>query len=284
MRTFIIFAIVAGLVAQDQGDSVKREPPDGHSRFWDRIFPYEPTYFLCEPIPGGDRPFNAKFQLSMAFQVFGAPDKPPKFADDKPDGFYAAYSQTSFWDLGSESKPFYDSSYRPEFFWHQGFTPGLMHTSLLAVEGGYAHESNGKTPPDSRSQNLLFVKPLALWNFNDGWWISAGPRFHAYIGDLLNNDDLSDNPDIARYRGYANLDVAVGASNGGMVALRGRIGSEWDRGSLEADYSYPLDRLTHGWVQGFLFIQAFAGYSESLLSYNQHVDQPRVLIGFAITR
>lgn len=284
MRMFLALAVTAGLAAQDHPPHVKSEPPAGHTRYWDRIFAYEPTYFLVEPLPGGDRPFNAKFQLSMSFQVFGEPDKPARAGEERPDGFYAAYSQTSFWDLESDSKPFYDSSYRPEFFWHQGFVPGALDTAGLGLEGGFAHESNGKTPPDSRSQNLIFLRPIMHWELGHGWWVRAAPRFHAYLGDLLDNDDLADNPDIARYRGYANLDAAIGTRHGAMLALRGRIGDEWDRGSLQADFSYPLDRVTHGWVQGFVYVQAFAGYSESLLAYDQHTDQPRILIGFAITR
>jgi len=284
MRTCLLIALVSSLVAQDQTSGITPEPPTGRSRYWDRIFPYEPTYFACEPIPGDNRPFNAKFQISMAFQVIDVSHTSSPTSHDRPDGFYVAYSQTSLWDLESDSKPFFDSSYRPEFFWHHGFQPGMMQTSVLAIEGGYAHESNGKSPPDSRSQNLLFIKPLLAWNTDDDWQIIVGPRFHAYIGDLLNNDDLSDNPDIARYRGYANLDAAVAVSNGAMLAIRGRIGNEWDRGSLEVDFSYPLDQLTNECVQGYLFMQAFAGYSESLLAYDQRTGQPRVLIGFAITR
>jgi len=252
--------------------------PPGRSRFWQRITAYEPTYLLVEPFPGGGRNLNVKFQFSLAFQLLGSPDAEPHPGDERANGLYGAFSQTSFWDLGAESEPFLDSSYRPELMWHHGFTPGLLGSDGLAIEGGVGHESNGKTAADSRALNLVFIRPIVRWDLDDGWWIHLGPRFHTYISSL------DDNPDIARFRGYANLDASVGIRDGGMLMLRGRVGSEWDRGSLQADVSYPLDRISGGWVHGFAYVQGFFGWSESLVAYDQEVAQPRVLVGIAITR
>jgi len=249
-----------------------------------RITAYEPSYFLIEPWSDGNRPLNAKFQFSFAFQLVGAPDAKPHPGDERSDGLYLAYSQTSFWILGRESNPFLDSSYRPECFWHQGFVPGLGGSDGLAMESGFAHESNGKGPPDSRGFNALFVRPIVHWNVSDDWSIRIGPRFHAYIGELFNNNDLANNPDIGRYRGNADLDGSIGVTDGMQIAVRGRIGNQLDRGSLQVDLSYPLDRVSHGWMHGYAYLQSEIGYSENLLEYNRRIDLPRVLIGFAITR
>ncbi len=252
--------------------------PPGRSRFWQRMTAYEPTYLLAEPFPSGGRQGNAKFQFSLAFQIIGRPDGEPQPGDSRADGLYGAFSQTSFWDLAAESSPFYDSSYRPELFWHQGFSPGLLLSDGLGIEGGIGHESNGKPAGESRSLNHLFIRPLIRWDLSDGWWLHLGPRFHIYVGTL------EDNPDLPRYRGYANLELSAGIRDGGMALVRGRVGNDWDRGSLQLDLSYPLDRLSGGWVHGFLYLQGFVGWSESLLAYDQLVDQPRVLIGFGLTR
>ncbi len=68
-----------------------------------------------------------------------------------------------------------------------------------------------------------------------------------------------------------------------MVRLEMVWGPHTARNVL-ADLSYPLDRISHGWVQGYCYLQTIVGYSENLLEYDHRVDQPRILIGFAITR
>ena len=59
---------------------------------------------------------SIKFQVSLKYQIFN-----PKgsWAQAAPwiEGFHLAYTQTSFWDIAGESKPFFDSSYRPELLW-----------------------------------------------------------------------------------------------------------------------------------------------------------------------
>lgn len=167
---------------------------------------------------------------------------------------------------------------RADAFWHQGMKPGFAASDGLALEGGLGHESNGKSGEDSRSYNVVFFRPQVRWDLTDSWWVRIAPRFHAYV------DTLSDNPEIARYRGYANLDAAVGLRDGFLLSVRGRLGDEWDRGSIEGDLSYPLDRISAGWLHGFAYLQGFWGWSETLLDYDQQVAQPRVLIGIAITR
>ena len=252
--------------------------PAGHSRYWQRITSYEPSYFLVEPVPPSSRPGNSKIQISFAFQLIGNPKFSIVEGDERADGLYGAFSQTSYWNTGAESKPFYDSSYRPEVFWHDGFHPGLFGSDGLAGDVGIGHESNGRAGEESRSYNSLFIRPQIRWDFDHGWWCRVSPKFFTYMGSM------AENPDMKRYRGYGNLDVAIGNREGVLLSLRGRVGSQADRGSLQADLSYPSDRITGGWTHGYLYAQTFVGWSENLLSYDQKVEQPRILIGFAITR
>ena len=252
--------------------------PAGRSRYWQRISAYEPSYFLVEPVPPESRVLNAKMQLSFAFQLIGDPQFTIVKGDERATGLYGAFSQTSFWDLGAESKPFLDTSYRPEIFWHEGLKPGLIGSDGLAVDAGFGHESNGRAGTDSRSYNLAFIRPQVRWDLDDDWWVRVAPKIHTYIGSL------DENPDIKRYRGYVDLDLTFGIRDGALLTLRGRLGNEADRGSVQADVSYPTDRLTGGWTHGYLYAQTFWGWSENLLAYDQRVEQPRILIGFAITR
>ncbi len=238
------------------------------------IFAYEPTYFALDPGIGNGRPLNAKFQLSIAFRVMdhaSTVDPGPL----RPDGLYGAFSQTSFWDLGSESKPFVDTSYRPEAWWHWGL-PGGAFADHLALEPGIGHESNGKSEPDSRSINHLFIRTQGAWDV-DAWTVIAEPRFRTYI-------EKSDNDDIQRYRGYADLDLSLTRTDSWGLSLVGRIGSQVDRGSLLVELTHPIAPLTRRWLNGFLYLQGFFGWSESLVGYDERTRQPRVLIGFAITR
>lgn len=252
--------------------------PAGRSRYWQRITSYEPSYFLLEPVPPKSRNVNAKIQLSFAFQLIGDPEFTIVKGDERATGLYGAFSQTSFWDLGADSKPFFDTSYRPELFWHQGLTSGFMASDGLAVEAGMGHESNGRSGADSRSYNVVYVRPQVRWDMNDDWWVRVSPKIQTYVGTL------EENPEIKRYRGYGDLDVAVGIRDGALLTLRGRIGDQADRGSVQADLSYPTDRITGGWTHGYVYLQSFWGWSETLLAYDQRVEQPRILIGFAITR
>lgn len=252
--------------------------PAGRSRFWQRIIAHEPSYVVGELAPPSGREVNIKFQLSLAFQILGDPNLEVPEGDTRATGFYGAFTQTSFWDLESESMPFIDSSYRPELFWHQSLRPGLFGSDGLAIEVGVSHESNGEDGDASRSTNHVGVRPIIRWDLNNDWWLQLSPRFHAHVGNL------EDNPDIERYRGYAHLDATVGLRDGWLLSVRGRVGSEWDRGSIQADLSYPLDRVSGGWLHGFAYLQTFAGWSESLIAYDQRVAQPRILVGVAITR
>ena len=252
--------------------------PAGRSRYWQRISAYEPSYFLMEPVPPHSRVVNAKIQVSFAFQLIGNPHFTIVKGDERADGLYGAFSQTSYWDLGAESKPFLDTSYRPELFWHKGFKPGLMGSDGLSVDGGFGHESNGRAGEDTRGYNVLYVRPQMRWDLEDSWWFRVAPKLQTYVGSL------DENPEIKRYRGYGDLDLTFGIRDGALLSMRGRLGEHADRGSIQTDLSYPTDRITGGWTHGYLYLQSFWGWSETLVAYDQRVEQPRVLIGFAITR
>ena len=231
---------------------------------------YEPVYFALDPAYG-ERQVNAKFQLSFACRVVGK----DSVQEAGPDGLYAAYSQTSFWDLETESMPFLDSSYRPETWWHVSL-PALASAEALALEPGIGHESNGLSGDASRSLNHVFVRALGQWRHGD-LIISANPRARIYT-------EKDDNPDIAEYRGHVDLSGSVRKDGSWGLAATGRIGDDWDKGSLMLELTHPATSWTGGWMHGYLYIQSFIGWSESLLGYDQRTDQPRVLVGFSLTR
>jgi phospholipase A1/A2 len=231
---------------------------------------YEPVYFIV----GGDGGLNAKFQISLRFRLF---DDNGRLAQRVPgiDDLYLSFSQTALWDLGELSKPFKDSSYRPRLFYANYDLARYLDGKLrVGLETGIGHESNGKEGDDSRSYNMLYARPTLTFGDPDGLRAYFAPLIHNYIAE-------SDNPHIADYRGY--VDWLIGAGSKGGLDLWGvlRKGTRSDYGSIELNASYPLSKLSGGDLTGWLLLQYFNGYGESLLDYNRKLDS-QLRLGIAI--
>ena len=233
---------------------------------------YEPVYFIV----GGDGGLNAKFQISLRFRLF---DDHGRLARRLPwiDDLYLSFSQTSLWDLGDLSKPFTDSSYRPRLFYANYDLARFLDGNLrVGVESGFGHESNGKDGDASRSYNMLYARPTLTFGDPDGLRAYFAPLIHNYIAD-------SDNPDIDDYRGYVDWLAGIGSKGGldfwGVL----RKGTRSNFGSIELNASYPLSKLSGGDLTGWLMLQYFNGYGESLLDYNRKLDsQLRLGISIAL--
>ncbi len=239
--------------------------------FKEHVSGYEPMYFIA-----GTKSPNAKFQISFAYQLLR--DDGP-LAENVPalKGFHIAYTQASLWDWNKASAPFYDTSYKPEFFyaWENVTHAQPANWFQLDLQGALKHESNGKDGADSRSLNIVYFRPTLTIGRDDGLQLALQPRAWAYLGDL------SDNPDIADYRGYGDLRVVAGWKRGLQLSVLGRMGKDGNHGSLQLDLTYPTMRF-FGSFSLYLDVQYFTGYGESLLAYNQKSDEVRV--GFALFR
>ena len=239
------------------------------ARFASAFSPNEPNYFSA----GSSGETNAKFQVSLKFRLFN-PDTRTPFLEK----LYLAYSQTSIWALGTSSKPFYDSSYRPSAFFLDDDVSQwpFRDWSRLGFQAGLEHESNGKDAADSRSMNTIFVRPTFTLPFWKDYFVSFAPKLYDYI-------EKEDNPDIAEYRGHGDYLIKVGKVDGLQLATTLRKGTSKDPYSAQFDLSYPLKTATFGNLGGYLHLQFFDGYGESLLDYNRHV-RPQFRIGLMITR
>jgi outer membrane phospholipase A len=218
---------------------------------------YEPVYFIA----GGDGGLNAKFQISFKYRLF---DNQGRLARRLPwiDDLYFSYSQTSLWDLHDLSKPFRDTSYRPRLFYGNydltNAGDGLWH---FGFEGGLGHESNGRDGADSRSINIIYMRPTVTFGDVNGKHFFLAPLIYDYL-------DKSENPDIQRYRGYVDWLIGYGSKGGWNVWTTLRKGTA-HYGSAEVNVSYPLSRLSEGELSGWLLLQFFDGYGENLLDYNR---------------
>jgi phospholipase A1/A2 len=74
----------------------------------------------------------------------------------------------------------------------------------------------------------------------------------------------------------------VGWARGLQLAAMGRMGDDWEHGSLQLDLTYPMMAMLSRSFSLYLQVQYFTGYGESLLLYNQRSDAVRA--GFALYR
>lgn len=252
-----------------------RRPEQQESRLIDKPPPlavsaYEPVYFIL----GGDGGLNAKFQVSFRYQLF---DGSGPLSQQLPwlDDLYLSFSTTSLWDLSDTSKPFTDSSYRPRLFYANYDLARVLDGQLrLGVETGFGHESNGKDGLDSRSFNMAYVRPTLTFGNPDGLRAYLAPLIHNYIA-------ADENPDLKDYRGYVDWVFGVGSRGGLDFWATLRKGERSSYGSTELNLSYPLSKLSGGDLTGWMILQYFGGYGESLLHYQEKLDS-QFRLGIAI--
>jgi phospholipase A1 len=225
----------------------------------------DPVYFVAGPREG----WNARFQLSFKYRLF---DQSAGFGAERPwlAGLYFGYTQTSLWDLSAESKPFRDTSYRPSFFWR--WERADYKSWIDGARIGFEHESNGQGGETSRTVNTLFLRPEWRWAAGRGE-LEFTPKFYTY---LTNHE----NPDIAEYRGYVDWRLRHDAGGQWITTAVARTGTA-GKGSLLVELSRRTRDLKVGPVSGYLHLQFFNGYGESILDYNVRRTS-QIRIGLAI--
>jgi len=240
--------------------------------FLRHFFPFEPFYFIA----GTETP-NAKFQISLKYQLF----TDEVWLATKWSGvtnLFVAYTQTSLWDWNEPSAPFYDTSYKPEvnYTWQRVDGGHWGEAIRLDLQGGLQHESNGQDDADSRSLNLAYLRPTVTFGRIGKFQVTVSPKAFVYLGDL------SENSDIADYRGYVELRAILGWSDNLQLAATTRVGKDFDRASLQLNLTYPMWKFPV--LRSSLFLQAqyFTGYGERLLRYYERSDSFRA--GFALFR
>ena len=266
----------AGATAMGEAADVPRGGLDAAdpalAQFFAHFSGHEPIYFVAGP----EAP-NVKFQFSFKYAVLN-PDAPLVQTFPALAGVNIAYTQLSLWDTSEASAPFFDSNYRPELLWSDEHIPSLSRrgTYGLGLQFGVLHESNGREGLESRSLNVAYVRPIFTFGDVRDFHVTVAPRFQVYIGGQGDNEDIED------YRGYGDLRVTAGWRQGLAVSTLARIGDDWDRGSVQVDVTYPLNKILGGNFDLYLDVQGFYGYGETLLNYNERDAVLRV--GVAVVR
>lgn len=228
----------------------------------------EPIYIVV----GGRGDIKARLQFSFKYRVF---DKDSDMVKDYPwmESFHFAYTQTSLWNVSEDSAPFEDSSYKPSFFWDiytkkSGYWPAFVRT-------GYEHESNGQGEEASRGIDTLFFWPIWGGIKNENDWLIA-PKFYVYASKSNNNEDINE------YRGHTDLLLRYGSEDDWLFSTTLRRADK-NRNMIQMDISLPVRKKIFSRTGGYIYMQIFQGYGESLLSYDEKQDI-QFRIGFAIVR
>lgn len=259
-------------------------PPKTLTEEWDTsattLMPYKQNYILfyslssqtnnaptspnlrnrvLSPSPMDDR--DMKFQLSMKGNLAAW--------DNKKQGLWFGYTQLSFWQVydASNSRPFRENNYEPEFIYSYRFDPCEQkcnpNFALMPkiINIGAVHQSNGQSDPRSRSWNRVYLQ-AGLDNSEDGKSpnsrsLSVMLRLWKRINESPTDDD---NPDITHYLGHGDIEARYSHDKMFTLSATGRVHS------LQLDLAVPWFL----WAQNVnMHIQYFTGYGESLIDYNQ---------------
>lgn len=241
-------------------------PSSAFENFRSAISPYEPIYFDV----GNKGGRNARYQVSFKYRLF-TPDDPanPGFEDN----IYLGYTQTALWDLHSDSHPFVDTSFKPSLFWRKD---ALWQSSqkdwFIGLQSGVEHESNGKSGDDSRSLNFGYIQPEFNYRFDGGSTLTFAPRVKTYFS-------MGNNPDYADYAGHVDWKLRWAQDNGLVLSGMYRQGHS-GRHAAQVEAAWPL-RRTFLNMNGYLHLQYFEGYGETILGYN-HKSDPQLRLGISL--
>ena len=235
------------------------------SRFQSAISPYEPVYFDL----GNEGGRNARFQVSLKYRLF-TPDDPAN--PSLVDSLYLGYTQTSLWDLSSDSLPFVDTSFKPSLFWRRDEVWRAADNMYLGLATGVEHESNGKSGEGSRSLNFAYIQPEFNYRLGGGSTLSFIPRIKGYFG-MGNNRDYPD------YAGHVDWKLRWAQDNGLILTGLYRHGRD-GHSATQLEAAWPLKRTFLN-MNGYLHVQYFQGYGQTLLGYDKKSD-PQVRVGIAL--
>lgn len=204
---------------------------------------------------------EVKFQISakypLAVNLF-----------DGTGDVYFAYTNRSFWQLYNDnSAPFRETNHEPEVFLTLKKDWKLFGFTNTLVNIGFVHQSNGRGATLSRSWNRIYTSFIFE---KDNMAIAFKPWYR-----IPEDEAEDDNPDIEDFLGNFELTgVYKHAQHTFSAMLRNNLESDHNRGAIQIDWVFPLNKHLKGYVQ------YFKGYGESLIDYNY--DQESIGIGIAL--
>ena len=227
------------------------------------LLSHQPNYIILDPEKN-----ILKFQLSVRKCLY-------------KEHLFFAYTQESYWDLAGESLPFLESNYNPGIFWdvqhRDDSTIGYRHRF------GIEHESNGLDGVNSRSWNRAYFQ--VDYAFEPERAEVGAAIISQYLIEKRHNISVKiwngfgikpENPDIEDYYGNYGLSYRFGDQKTG-VGLSSQFSAQgkWRNSQLDLLFMIPGSDI-------FAYVQVWDGYAESLLRYNQDVQEARLGFLFAL--
>jgi phospholipase A1 len=183
-----------------------------------------------------------------------------------------AYTNKSFWQAYNKSVSalFRETNHEPEII--LGFKPSFDWSDHMTL--AFNHQSNGQVGNLSRSWNRIIMSTAKVWPnriLNVRAWYRMPETSKADPNDPSDND----NPDLDDYLGYGDVFLLEKfGEHSFATTVRNNFNFDDNRGSVELDWTFPINKNLKG------FVQYFNGYGESLIDYNQY--QERIGIGIKI--
>jgi len=266
----ILFCLKTNLRADEFKDStndsfVLSQP------FFSNLEAYEPVYVLTGPKPK----FNSKTQFSFKYRFFN-PRASIAQKYNWVKGIHFSFTQTTFWDLKSDSTPCEDILYKPEFFFiSPSIWPEKNKNLNWFLQVGYKHESNGKDKNDSRGLNIFYFKPVFhFYESKKKFGLEITPRFWGYFSKDKKN------PDLEKYLGYFDLGIKTGQPNG--IIFESHFWLAEKGPSLELNFSCPLNRYYLENLNLYFYLQYVNRLTEKLIFYKERTHSIR--LGLAVVR
>lgn len=226
---------------------------------------YEPSYFIIAPAP-------MLFQMSFSYRIWGP------YTDIKKNdtGFYFAFTMKAIFDQkagGNLSRPFVDTNYMPEGYYLMDFPDAPWFNAKF----GYRHNSNGKGAGgtlDNRANNELYFEPI-FYALGRNLQI----RLRVYTSfDLASNLDYLNT--VGMFRLIINHRYLIQDKVGIENSLIINKGFDWDKGSLEWDFSIGPFIFGKFYFPVAILSQVFVGYGETLLFHQKAYAKWRIGVRF----
>ena len=282
-RLLPIFLLMlsAGTSAENYSPSEKREAENAVSRERFVLHPHRRNFFLPASVAntkngpyrntvedGEYHDAEIVFQISLKYLLI------ENWLREGLD-LHTGFTSESWWQAYNAdfSRPFRETNYQPEIFLSYTKPWQLGNQTVEQVFLSLNHQSNGQSSALSRSWNRLIAglvfnpDPKMRWQVQGWWRIPESEK----QGPLDPTGD--DNPDIERYLGHGQLDMdwKRSSKDAWSLSLRHNLRKN-QRGAIEIGYTHHLRPGVN------LFLNAFHGYGDSLIYYNQSIQ--RFSIGF----
>ncbi|HQV36762.1 MAG TPA: phospholipase A [Flavobacterium sp.] len=204
---------------------------------------------------------EVKFQLSLKTKLLQS------IFWGKGD-LWVGYTQIAHWQIYNEelSRPFREINYEPEIIFKYPLHIKAFTGEFKSIGVSFTHQSNGRELPYSRSWNrIIFDLSYEI----DSWIVSVRPWIR------LSDGKKDDNPAITDYIGDGELNLSYSYNRHQFYTVITHPFNQFQGGSVQLNYIFPIK----GHVRGHL--QAFQGYGETLIDYNNKQTTIGIGVSFA---